>query len=121
MNAGNGVREVLGPLVDGKFWIKLLGVLMILSGALQALSIVGILWAWLPIWLGVLLFQATGEAERAVSGDDVAAGRRASDKLRLFFMIQGVLILIMLLAMVAVMFLGIGGAMLGAMSGMGGG
>lgn len=119
MNSGNNaVRTIMAPLVEGKFWMKLLGVLMILSGALQAITIVGLLWAWLPIWLGVLLFQSCGEAERAMSSEDTDGARRATDKLRLFFMIQGILVLIMLVCFALVMFLGVGGAMLGAMSGM---
>lgn len=119
MNSGNNaVRNIMAPLVEGKFWMKLLGVLMILSGALQAITIIGILWAWLPIWLGVLLFQSCGEAERAANNEDAEAGRRATDKLRLFFMIQGVLLLIMIVCFALMMFLGVGSAMMGMMSGM---
>ncbi len=55
---GEIVRELSAPLASGRGWIKFLGILSIVSGALGALSIIGILWAWLPIWLGVLLFQA---------------------------------------------------------------
>ncbi|MFO7651171.1 MAG: DUF5362 family protein, partial [bacterium] len=39
-------------------WLKFFGIVTIIAGALNALSLVGILWAWLPIWLGVLLVQA---------------------------------------------------------------
>lgn len=96
-SANNDVRAIMGPLVDGKLWMKLLGVVMILSGALQALTIIGILWAWVPIWLGVLLFQAAAAAETASASEDVTAAVRATSRLRLFFMIQGILLLIGLL------------------------
>ena len=105
-SAPNDVRAIMRPLTDGKFWMKLLGVMMIISGALQVLTIIGILWAWLPIWLGVLLFQAAGAAEEASAGGDVAAATRATDKLRVFFMIQGILMLIALLAVAAMFALG---------------
>lgn len=94
----SAVEQILGPIFDGKFWMKLLGVLMIISGALQALSLVGIIVAWLPIWLGVLLFQAAGSAENAIASGDLVEARRATEKLRVFFMIQGVLVLIVLIA-----------------------
>jgi len=100
------VRAIMRPLTDGKLWMKLLGVMMIISGALQVLSIIGILWCWLPIWLGVLLFQSASAAEQAASTGDVALATRATDKLRLFFMIQGILMLIALLAVAAMFALG---------------
>lgn len=101
---GDGVRAIMRPLVTGKLWLKVLGVAMIITGALQALTIIGILWAWLPIWLGVLLFQAAGAAEQASLSGDVALAERATDRLRLFFMIQGILLTIVL-ALTAVMML----------------
>ena len=104
---GNDVRAIMRPLTDGKFWMKLLGVMMIIS----------VLWAWVPIWLGVLLFQAAGAAEEASAGGDVAAATRATDKLRLFFMIQGILMLIALVIVGLVFLLG-GFAMLAGMAGM---
>lgn len=114
------VRDIINPLVDGKFWMKLLGVMMILSGALQVLSIIGILWAWVPIWLGILLFQAAAAAEQAVATEDAAAAVRATDRLRLFFMIQGILMLIALIAIGLMMLFG-GFALLAAIaSGAGG-
>ncbi|NLC60134.1 MAG: DUF5362 domain-containing protein [Gammaproteobacteria bacterium] len=117
-SALNDVRAIVRPLTDGKFWMKLLGVMMIISGGLQVLSIIGILWAWVPIWLGVLLFQSAGAAAEASATGDVAAATRATDKLRLFFMIQGILMLIALV-MVGVVFLLGGFAMLAGLAGMG--
>lgn len=110
------VEQILGPIFDGKFWMKLLGVLMIISGALQALSIVGIVVAWLPIWLGVLLFQAAGAAENAMVSGDLTEARRATEKLRLFFMIQGVLVLIFLIAFGLFVLLAGGLGVLGGLS-----
>ena len=113
------VRAIMRPLTDGKLWMKLLGVMMIISGALQVLSIIGILWCWLPIWLGVLLFQSASAAEQAASTGDVALATRATDKLRLFFMIQGILMLIGLV-LVGLMFLLGGAAMFAGLAGMAG-
>jgi hypothetical protein len=113
------VRAIMRPLTDGKYWMKLLGIMMIISGALQVLSVIGILWAWVPIWLGVLLFQAANASELASNAGDAQAAARAADKLRLFFMIQGILMLIALVIIGLVMVFG-GFAMLaGLASGMG--
>lgn len=117
-NTPGDVRAIMRPLTDGRFWMKLLGVMMIISGGLQVLSIIGLLWAWVPIWLGVLLFQAAGAAAEASASGDVAAAARATDKLRLFFMIQGILMLIALVIVGLVFLLG-GFAMLAGMAGMG--
>lgn len=117
-SALNDVRAIVRPLTDGKFWMKLLGVMMIISGGLQVLSIIGILWAWVPIWLGVLLFQSASAAAEASATGDVAAATRATDKLRLFFMIQGILMLIALVIVGLVFLLG-GFAMLAGLAGMG--
>ena len=117
-NTPGDVRATMRPLTDGRFWMKLLGVMMIISGGLQVLSIIGLLWAWVPIWLGVLLFQAAGAAAEASASGDVAAAARATDKLRLFFMIQGILMLIALVIVGLVFLLG-GFAMLAGLAGMG--
>ena len=82
MQSNDNLRAIMAPLVDGKLWMKLLGVMMIISGALQVLTIIGILWAWLPIWLGVLLFQAAGAAEEASASGDLATATRAPAQLR---------------------------------------
>ena len=53
-------------------WLKFLGIVSIVSGALLAFTIIGLIFAWLPIWLGVLLFQAGDRANRAEHSDDLA-------------------------------------------------
>ena len=75
-------------------WIKLIGIINIIGGALAAITIVGIIFAWAPIWMGVLLFQAGSRADEAR-----ASGRHDQlipmmEKLRLYFLIQGILIIV---------------------------
>ena len=43
-------------------WLKFVGVVYIISGVLSALTIIGIIVAWLPIWMGVLIYQAGDRA-----------------------------------------------------------
>jgi hypothetical protein len=83
-----------------KGWLKFLGVLLIINGIIAAITIVGILIAWLPIWMGVLLFQAGGSADSAALTKDTRQLVTMMDKLRIYFMIQGVLLIIVLFSVV---------------------
>lgn len=99
------VQELSAPLYSARGWIKFLGILSIIGGALQALSIVGIIIAWIPIWLGVLLFQTASGMERAAINGDSAAFIEAQNKLRLYFMINGIMIIVVFaLALLFVLF-----------------
>lgn len=75
-------------------WLKFLGIVNIISGAFTALSIWGIIIAWLPIWLGILLLQASGRISASRFSQNRAELVTMMDKLRLFFVIQGVLIIV---------------------------
>jgi hypothetical protein len=49
----NCLIQVLSmPIYQARGWLKFLGVLSFIGGIFQALSIVGIVIAWLPIWMG---------------------------------------------------------------------
>lgn len=107
------VRDLSMPLAAGKGWMKFLGIMFIIQGVFTALTIVGILIAWLPIWLGILLNQSATAIERAQTSGDEGAMRMSLDKLRTFFAIQGVLMLIsIIMGILGVIFWG---AMLAAM------
>lgn len=71
-------------------WLRFIGVVTIGAAVPSVLSIVGIIFAWLPIWLGILLFQA-GNAARRGTDEDVV---RMLEKLRLYFIVQSVVIII---------------------------
>jgi Family of unknown function (DUF5362) len=99
------VQQLSAPLNSGRGWIKFLGILSIVGGVLTALSIIGILWAWLPIWLGVLLFQSASGMEQAAASGDTATFVMAQNKLRLYFVINGIMIIVgFALAVLFIMF-----------------
>lgn len=75
-------------------WLKLVGIISIVGGVLTALSIIGIIWAWIPIWLGVLLYQAGDRTQRALVSGDMMHIHAMMDKLRLYFMINGIIIIV---------------------------
>lgn len=113
MEEQNLVKEISLPIFQSKGWLKLLGVVMIVQGIFTALSIVGIIICWLPIWLGVLLFQAAGSIEGAQYNGNKLALVQSMNKLKMYFMINGILMLIMIIVAV-IMMLAFGGAMMAA-------
>lgn len=119
MNPNAVVKDISLPLYNAKFWMKLIGVVMIIYGVLVALSIIGLIVAWLPIWIGVLLFQSAGAIDQAYNQGDQEAAIRAMDKLKVYFIINGVLLLIGIILAVVAFFMGGMAAFMG-MQGMGG-
>ncbi len=107
------IKQITLPLYEAKGWMKFLGVMMIIMGVMIALSIVGLVIAWLPIWMGVLLFQAAGKADAAYVGEDEALLIASLGKVKTFFVINGVLMLIYLIIIGVTVIKGIG--MLGMM------
>ena len=88
------VQELSLPIYQARGWLKLLGVLSIIGGVGQALSIVGILVAWLPIWMGILLYQAGSNIGNAGQFGDKFAFLRSMGNLKTVFVIMGVLSLV---------------------------
>lgn len=88
------VSRVIGPLDAAAGWMKLIGTVSIIYGVLTALSIVGLLIAWLPIWIGVLTRKAATQAQLAYASGDENAAIASTDSLRIIFKIQGILLLI---------------------------
>ncbi|TVS20787.1 MAG: hypothetical protein EA424_02220 [Planctomycetaceae bacterium] len=107
------IRGVIEPLYRGKFWMQLLGVVSILYGVLLAITIVGLIVAWIPIWAGVVLIQAAGASSRAFESGDAVEMTRAMAKLKTYFTIFGVLMLIGIILTVVGMVFGIGAGLMG--------
>jgi len=103
------IQALSQPLYQSRGWMKLIGVMMILYGSLIALTVIGIIFAWLPIWLGILLFQASSSAEEAHLGGNVDELLATQQRLKTYFTIMGVITLITLLFGLLGFFLGIGG------------
>ena len=109
------IKELSVPLYQCKGWVKLVGVMSILGGALYALTIIGIIIAWLPIWMGVLLFQSANAIELAYLSGDRNAMTRALGKLKTYFIIMGVLTLIGIIIGILAFFFGFLGAVFSTM------
>ncbi len=88
-------------------WLRFLGVLNLIMGVLEALTVIGLTVAWVNLWLGYLLYQAAGKAEEVRVMDPEEALVDFLEKLRRFFMILGLLTVVLLLAGVAFFLFGL--------------
>ncbi|MGE9292657.1 MAG: DUF5362 family protein, partial [Puniceicoccales bacterium] len=75
------------PLAQAGFWLKLMAVLSFIYGIVYAISVVGLFFAWLPIWMGVIMWQAANSARDAVALGDEALALRAQKKIKLLIVI----------------------------------
>lgn len=89
-----GELSLLAPLVRSAGWTKFIGIMFIIAGAFSILSIWGIIFAWLPIWMGILLIQFSGLIRNGHGDKDPQKCRASLDKLRLFFKIFGIVMII---------------------------
>ncbi|MGC9326373.1 MAG: DUF5362 family protein [Candidatus Hinthialibacter sp.] len=89
--AASLVKEISQPLYESKIWLRILGVVSILSGIISIFTIIGILFCWAPIWLGVLLYQSATAIEIAQMHGDKEKLIESLDKLRLYFLIMGII------------------------------
>lgn len=94
------IRELMQPLKNATGWIKFLGVLLIVYGVIMALSIIGIIVAWLPIWLGVLLVRAANNTNTAYYQGNKFAVLAALKNIGNYFTIYGVVLLISIIFVV---------------------
>ena len=91
------VADVMRPLSDAAGWMRLIGTMGIVYGVMIGLTIVGLIIAWLPIWMGVLLRRAANDANAASAGGDEMMAISSLKSLNTIFKVQGVLVLIGLL------------------------
>ncbi len=102
------VRRVSMPLAAAARWIKFLAALTIAGAVLSVLaSLWSLLFVWLPIWASVLLYMAATRVASACSTGKEAELVEALDRLRLYFLISGVVTLIALVLVVVGMFAGV--------------
>ena len=56
------LQEIKNVAVSTSGWLKFIGIFFIIYGGLIAITIIGIIIAWLPIWMGILLYSAGKKA-----------------------------------------------------------
>lgn len=102
------VQQLGMPLYSGRSWIRAVGILAILGGVFNGLravfrvakghdvaaGIVLLVLGCLIVWVGVVLLQCASAISKAVAADDQAAFMLAQNKLRLYFKIQILIIIV---------------------------
>ncbi len=88
------VKKWAGVLAQSAGWMKFLAILFFLSGAGYVMSIWLIVLAWIPIWQGVVLWNAATAIERAAFTGEEADMTNALDRFRFYFKLSGALRLV---------------------------
>jgi hypothetical protein len=120
MGLNSAVEEkVTTNCKDMSGWIKFLGITAIIVGGLYALSIIGIIIAWLPIWIGIILLRVATGSKEVAEGKIESLGEMFGS-LKTFFMLSGILTIISIVFSI-IWFMIMGIAMIGGMLGEAGG
>jgi len=88
------IKEISSPFFFLRGWLKFIGIALIISGVISALTLIGIIFAWIPIWMGVTLFSASNKIEMAYHTGDKFLLMEAISKLKTYFTIQGILLIL---------------------------
>jgi Zn-dependent protease len=86
----SNIKPLAEPLYKQRVWLKLVAILTIIGGVLTALTVLGVVIAWIPIWAGVALYQAASNLEDAMVNRQGDTLIRALSKLGLYFKINAV-------------------------------
>ena len=112
-------QKVITNCKDMNGWIKFLGITAIIGGGLYAISIIGLIIAWLPIWMGVILLKVANGSREIADGKAESIGDMFAS-LKTFFILSGVLMIISIVfSIIWMIFMGI--AMIGGLMGEAGG
>ena len=84
-------------------WMKFMGIMSIVGGCLQALTIFGLVIAWLPIWMGVVLTKAGSKAGEYADNGDLASLEGMIGQLKTYFTISGILIIVSFAVTIVIM------------------
>jgi len=75
-------------------WMKFIGIMTIIGGCFQALTIFGLVIAWLPIWMGVVPTKAGSKAGEYADKGDFASLEGLTGQIKTYFTVYGVLIIV---------------------------
>ena len=111
--ASTGTKEEIAmmlsePLAKTNFWLKFMAVLQFIYAAFYVIGSfgLGLIIAWLPVWMGVLMWQAANRSREAVMSGDLQSALAAQNKIKVLIIIMGVVTLVtLILAILAFFFL----------------
>jgi hypothetical protein len=112
-------RKVTTSCKEMNGWIKFLAIVWIISGGFYALTIVGIIIAWILIWIGIILLKVSNSCGEVAGGKGESLGDMFAS-LKTFFLLTGIFTIITM-ALSAIWFIIFGIAMIGGILGETGG
>ena len=77
------------PLYESRLWIRLFAACLIFYGALITVTGVGVLVAWVPMWIGILLLLVSRTIKTAYEKNDEHALMLSLSRLKTFLTILG--------------------------------
>ena len=83
------VSSLVTPLYKSLVWIRLFADCLIFYGALSTVTGVAVLVAWIPMWIGVLLFLTSRSISTAYKKNDDQALVQIISRLKTIFTILG--------------------------------
>ena len=108
------IRRCASPLAAKSGWMRLLAILAFIQAGFAALTIIGLLYAWIPAWIGVALWKGTDGVQNAANSGDAEALEQGMAQLGTYFTIMGVMIIVSIIG-VLLLFGFVGLAGLGAL------
>ena len=88
-NRVSPVSRFVEPLYQSRFWIRLFAGCLVFYGALLTVTGIGVLVAWIPMWIGVLLLLANKAIVTAYKKNDERALLQVTSRLKTIFSILG--------------------------------
>lgn len=83
------ITALINPLYQSLSWLRLFAACLIFYGALITVTGIGVLVAWIPIWIGMLLLLAGKAISIAYKENDEQAFMQFMSRLKTVFTILG--------------------------------
>jgi hypothetical protein len=83
------INSLIFPLYQSLFWVRLFAACLVFYGALITVTGIGVLVAWIPIWIGMLLLLAAKAISLAYKENDEQAFMQFISRLKTIFTILG--------------------------------
>ncbi len=98
--APGNILDAIRPLYEASVWLRFIGWVSIIMGVLYCLTIIGIIFGWLPIWIGILLKGAGEKIPAGFASNNLRDIHNGCQDLKTTFVIVGVLTIINLVVIV---------------------
>ncbi|MCY4096063.1 MAG: DUF5362 family protein [Gammaproteobacteria bacterium] len=97
------VQTLLESLIRNVIWLKFFGVFLIVYGVILCVTIIGAVFGWLPLWLGVLLYSSADRLDAVEETANVEDAVESIEKISRFFKISGIVSLVYAVILVSLL------------------